>query len=352
MTERIFFITLGSRGDVQPYIAVANRLIQAGHEVGIATNAIFESFVAQNGLGISFFPMEGDPAALLQSKEFEEIFFSGDLQKQVAFLFEETKKHSKANLALVHQYFHEFKPTCIIGGIINIGEALALGHKYLLPVICATTVPVYPSESLPLIGLTEKPLAFGWLNKTAGRLLWKLQWLTLGEAINEMRTKTLKIPKMDSCGFDYVPVLQMFSPTVVPRPADYPPHVVDTSYWILPPTETFEPDETIRTFLENGTPPVYIGFGSMPVKDKQDVLNKFSEALEKTGQRGIYCGGWSKLDSLTSDNILIIPGAPHEWLLPQCAMAFHHGGAGTTAASLRAGIPTIILPVLVDQPFW
>lgn len=181
--------------------------------------------------------------------------------------------------------------------------------------------------------------------------MWKLQWLVLGPYINEFRSE-LKLPEAFNVGLDCIPVLQMFSTLVVPRPKDYPSHVIDTGYWVLPP-EDYIPDSDLEDFLNDGSPPVYIGFGSMPVKHKQKIVDLFSSALKKTNQRAIYCGGWSNISDLkVPENIFFIKGAPHEWLLPQCCMAFHHGGAGTTAASLRAGIPTIILSVLVDQPFW
>merc|ERR1712032_825494 len=95
------------------------------------------------------------------------------------------------------------------------------------------------------------------------------------------------------------------------------------------------------------------GFGSMPVGDKEALLNNFSRAIQRAGMRGIFCSGWADTENITvPENVLLVTGAPHEWLLPRCSIAIHHGGAGTTAASLRAGILTIIFPILVDHPFW
>ena len=181
-----------------------------------------------------------------------------------------------------------------------------------------------------------------------------MQWALVGGDVNRFRREVLKLPEVDSLGMDSVPLIYMFSSAVVPKNEDTPPHVIYSGYWILPPKEDYQPPEDLQQLLnELEKKPVYLGFGSMPVKNKPKVLEMFSNALKKEGLHGIYCGGWSTVsESDIPENIKFVKECPHEWLLPQCCMAFHHGGAGTTAASMRAGIPTIILPVLVDQPFW
>jgi sterol 3beta-glucosyltransferase len=174
----------------------------------------------------------------------------------------------------------------------------------------------------------------------------------LGGDINAMR-KELGLPQVNSAGLNSVPILNIFSQKVVPRPQDYPPQVIETGYWILPPVEDYEPHPDLADFLHDEDLPVYIGFGSMPVKNKDELVQMFGRALSRLGLRGVYCAGWSDMEGIeVPENIMLVKDVPHEWLFPRCAMAFHHGGAGTTAASLRAGIPTVILPVLVDQPFW
>jgi UDP:flavonoid glycosyltransferase YjiC (YdhE family) len=142
---------------------------------------------------------------------------------------------------------------------------------------------------------------------------------------------------------------------VVPRPADYPESVLISGYWTIPESTDYTPPEDLVQFLDGGDAPVYMGFGSMPMRDLPGVARSFSTILKRLGKRGILCIGWSDRKSITEDlgeHVLLIDGAPHEWLFPRCVMAIHHGGAGTVAATLRAGIPCVVFSVLMDQPFW
>lgn len=351
--HRVLIVTIGSRGDVQPFLAYANTLIQLGHQVGFATHGMFKKFVAEEAPQVEFFPLEGDPSALLQSKVFEEAFFSDSKLKQQQILKDGMKEEIPKNIKLVWRYVQEFKPTGICSGFMNLGECLAIGQKLLIPVVGACTVPIYPSAHTLPIGVDRPPFSVKFINKALSNVLWKIQWMVMGPEVNKFRLHTLRMPEAPNLGMDAAPLLYMFSSKVVPVPDDSPPHVISTGYWILPVQQEFQPPAELAEYLESGPPPVYIGFGSMPVKDKQGLLRMFSDALRKMDMRAIYCGGWANIEGLhVPDNISVINGAPHEWLMPRCSMAFHHGGAGTTAASIRAGIPTIVCPVLIDQPFW
>eukprot|EP00698_Gefionella_okellyi_P010341 TRINITY_DN2677_c0_g1_i2.p1 TRINITY_DN2677_c0_g1~~TRINITY_DN2677_c0_g1_i2.p1 ORF type:complete len:299 (-),score=71.48 TRINITY_DN2677_c0_g1_i2:29-925(-) len=124
-------------------------------------------------------------------------------------------------------------------------------------------------------------------------------------------------------------------------------------YWAEPVVTDWTPDEALQTFLAAGDPPVYIGFGSMPLFDTKLFVRDCVTAVQANGKRAIICAGWSGLDqSDVPADVLFIKAAPHTWLFPRCCAAIHHGGAGTTFASMRSGIPTIIFPVVGDQPFW
>jgi len=147
----------------------------------------------------------------------------------------------------------------------------------------------------------------------------------------------------------------IYSPHLCPRFSDYSDKVYLTGFWVLKPNPDHKLDDAIIRYLDAGSPPVYMGFGSMPLWDVKGLVSTFSDVLKKLNLRGIFCGGWNELkdlESLSSDHLLLIKGAPHELLLPKCLMAIHHGGAGTTAAVARSGIPNVIFPALGDQPFW
>ena len=150
-----------------------------------------------------------------------------------------------------------------------------------------------------------------------------------------------------------IPVLHAHSPSVSPAPADWPDQAFVTGYWFLEKEETWQAPPELLDFLEQGDPPVYFGFGSIPGSDPKKLLSIILEALERTEMRGLIAAGCDSLPIIAlPKNVFGIDGVPHEWLFPRVAAAVHHGGAGTTAASLRSGCPTIICPLQGDQPYW
>ncbi len=149
------------------------------------------------------------------------------------------------------------------------------------------------------------------------------------------------------------PVIYGFSPSVVQKPPDWGDHVEITGYWFLDRQPGWQPPADLADFLAAGAPPVYIGFGSMSTRKPQETTELVLRALSRDRQRGLLLTGWGGLSEIDlPDYVFKIEFAPHDWLFPQMAAVVHHGGAGTTAAGLRAGIPTIIVPHFIDQPFW
>jgi sterol 3beta-glucosyltransferase len=150
-----------------------------------------------------------------------------------------------------------------------------------------------------------------------------------------------------------VPMIYGYSPSVIPRPPDWGDYQQITGYWFLDGAQNYEPPAELADFLESGLPPVYVGFGSMVDHEREDMTRLVVEALGQAGQRAILLSGWSDLGSaVLPDFILRIDFVPHDWLFPRVAAVVHHGGAGTTAAGLRAGIPNVVVPFFADQPFW
>lgn len=149
------------------------------------------------------------------------------------------------------------------------------------------------------------------------------------------------------------PTIYPFSEHVVPRPTDWPASTISPGYWFLDRQSTWQPPTDLAAFLESGPPPVYIGFGSMAGLDSAKKAQAVVNALLKTGRRGIIATGWGGLSAETlPDTIFKLQAAPHDWLFDHVSAVVHHGGAGTTAAGLRAGRPTVICPFFGDQPFW
>jgi sterol 3beta-glucosyltransferase len=178
--------------------------------------------------------------------------------------------------------------------------------------------------------------------------------------VNDFRRKTLDLPPvgrfadlMVRSDGSPVPMLNCYSPQVVPVPDDYPPHVHVTGYWFLDHDPNWQPDPALLAFLDAGPAPIYIGFGSVSARNARKRTQHVLDAARVTGQRVVFASGWAALD--TADfpaNVFALKSVPHDWLFPRMKAVAHHGGAGTTAAGLRAGKPAIICPFLGDQPFW
>ncbi len=144
-----------------------------------------------------------------------------------------------------------------------------------------------------------------------------------------------------------------YSPLVLPPPADWPEWVHVTGYWFLDAPHSWQPPAALLDFLEAGPPPVYIGFGSMTNRQAEEAIGIALKALERAKQRGIIATGWGALSNATlPGSIFKIEDVPHDWLFPRVAAVVHHAGCGTTGAGLRAGVPTVPVPFIADQPFW
>jgi sterol 3beta-glucosyltransferase len=200
----------------------------------------------------------------------------------------------------------------------------------------------------------------GWYNRLTYTLSVKLAWAQYRGIINPWRQSTLGLPpaprsfdEMKLPNGDPVPTMYPYSEYVVPRPADWPASTVATGYWFLDRLDEWQPPDDLGAFLEAGPPPVYVGFGSMAGRDPAKKAQAAIGALGEVGQRGIIATGWGGLRAEElPPTVFSIEAAPHDWLFRRVAAVVHHGGAGTTAASLRAGVPTIICLFFGDQPFW
>jgi sterol 3beta-glucosyltransferase len=126
-----------------------------------------------------------------------------------------------------------------------------------------------------------------------------------------------------------------------------------TGYWFQDALPEWKPPGDLEAFLDNGEPPVYVGFGSMSGRSPETLAAIVLEALAMSGRRGLLLTGWGGMQVMkVPENVFVISAAPHNWLFPRMAAVVHHGGAGTTAEGLRAGVPSVIVPFIVDQPFW
>jgi sterol 3beta-glucosyltransferase len=235
-----------------------------------------------------------------------------------------------------------------------------IAEKLGLPLALALPLPMYtPTSAFPVPFLSPDLRLGRWFNRFTYNF-GRLANIMYGEAINKFRTNVLGLSSQSRFADPVrlwngapLPILYPYSRHVLPVPPDYPDHVHVTGYWFLAPNDKWQPPAKLISFLNAGTPPVYVGFGSMSGTRGRERGRIVIDALARTGQRGVLVSGWGGLqaDNLP-DNIFMIDNVSHEWLFPHTAAVVHHGGAGTTAAGLRAGKPTVICPFIADQPFW
>ena len=249
----------------------------------------------------------------------------------------------------------------IIFSYIGIG-AYHVAEKVGVPCYMATSVPgLAPTRAYPNPDGIFPPISLGGGYNLLTYFLSKqiLQALT-GSFINRWRREKLDLSPIPFGKFPYgqlhgrpVPVLGGYSPLVFPKPSDWGEHIHVTGYWFLDPKLDWQPPAPLVEFLESGQLPVYVGFGSMANRSPRQTTRLVSDALEQSGQRGLLVTGWGGLEKESlSANLYTLEAVHHAWLFPRVSAVVHHGGSGTTGAGFRAGIPSVLVPHIGDQPFW
>lgn len=191
-------------------------------------------------------------------------------------------------------------------------------------------------------------------------LVEMMTWQGLGDLINRFRSKTLHMDEVSTLWAPgqlfrmKVPYTYMWSPGLVPKPKDWGPEIDIAGFVFLDLASSFKPPEDLQKFLDEGEPPIYIGFGSIVVDDPDEFTKLIFKAVEIAGVRALVSKGWGGFGSNadTPNNIFMLENTPHDWLFPKVSAVIHHGGAGTTAIGLKCGRPTMIVPFFGDQPFW
>ncbi len=338
----ITILALGSRGDVQPYAVLGNGLRNAGHQVRFITFESFASLVAENKL--DFYPIQGNAQALVATGGADTL----GLIRSFGSLAEGYARDLSAP--------HLGETDLIINQLPAGLYGFDLAEKYGVPMALAAVIPLARTQAFPLMGFPNLPLP-GY-NKATYYVGEQMAWQMFRTVINRWRKQTLGLPALpikgyfEQFGTRQIPIVNGFSQHVVSRPADWSGHIHITGYW-LPEQKNWEPPDDLLSFIKAGSPPVFIGFGSMPVKDPQQTTNIILEALQQSGQRGILHMGWGGLGNQSlPDYAFKIDYAPYDWLFPRMAMAIHHGGSGTTAFGLRSGIPSCVVSFVFDQHFW
>ncbi len=351
---KVVVVAAGSRGDVQPQVALATGLARAGHSVRVLTSSDFRGLVEDHGL--EFWDIGGSTEAV--ANEMQQLLEHGNFLKILKHM-----REAAGELALVTA--RRGLPACegadlIVSGLGGLFVAVAIAEKLDVRFVPAYSYPFTPTRQFPsvLVPVPQTPFT-SWLNPISHRVGQQMIWQTVRSADNAARREVLGLPASGIWGpyrrwqRERGIVLYGYSPHVLPTPRDWGSHCRVTGYWFLDEPEEWQPPDGLVDFLEAGPPPIYVGFGSMGSRDAEKMADIVVEALRLTGQRGVLSSGWGGLKKGDlPDEVFMVGSVPHSWLFPRMAAVVHHGGAGTTAAGMRAGVPSVITPVMGDQPFW
>lgn len=345
---KIAIHTFGTRGDVQPYLALGLELQSRGHAVTLSAPRDFTIWIESFGLPARAFDFNmGDfirraEALGVTRNPLKAFTHRAEMIDPMieACLTEAVEGTRDADMVIAHPK-----------ALFSASGAEAVGAGFIL----AAPLPIIsPTRCFPMPGVMTRNRA-RWLNA--------LSWAPLGLGMMPFRKKLNTLRKslglapvgnsLDYGRYRGQPCLRLTanSAHILPRPNDWDDYSVLAGNWVLP--EASRPlDREIEAFLADGPPPVYVGFGSMVTGDATRLVTAAMAGLRKAGLRGIIGRGWAKLPATTEADMLVIDGAPHSRLFPRCRLIVHHGGAGTTAAALTAGKPSLITPFMVDQPWW
>ncbi|KAI8821048.1 uncharacterized protein EV422DRAFT_50699 [Fimicolochytrium jonesii] len=378
--ERVPFMNVviqivGSRGDVQPFLALAKALQDYGHRVRIATHETFRTWIRRNA--VEFYPIGGDPAELMafmvENKGVIPTYASvakGDVGKKRKMIREILQGAWRSCVLPDDETGVPFQASVIIANPPSFGH-IHCAEKLGIPLHMSFTMPWLPTISFPhpLTNIDHSKTVSKLLNKMSYGIVETLTWLGVGDVVNEFRVFSLDLRPMSvQQGTQTVQELKVpwsfcWSPSLIPKPVDWGPHI---GFYFLDQATTYTPPADLQNFLASGPPPIYIGFGSITGHDPVKFTNTILKAVKLANVRAIISKGWMGMgdggagiaktvgteDPPPDPNVFFIGDCPHDWLFKHVAAVCHHGGAGTLSAGLRYGRPTIVVPFFGDQFFW
>lgn len=359
---KITLITSGSRGDVEPYVALAEGLKDSGHMVTIATEARFESFVL--GRGLKFFCIPGDTHAAINSPEGQAALNKKD--NTASFLNHLTN----ASAAFVTETISQCLAACqdadhIICTQFSLHTAYFLSQELNIPYSMASVNPMVICQTDEFTNMMFPPAA-EWLppamvrayNSFSHKTVTDLWWRSYKKLYAAAVKKVLGVTLSSTDPFRTAkPPLTLFgySPSVLPKPKNWDSHQHVCGYWFLKPDNSWKPSPGLEAFIEEGPKPIYIGFGSMnnSMLKKGEVEKLLTDTIRQTKQRAVILKQGLNFDkSRLEESICATEPVPFEYLFQKMNLLVHHGGAGTTALGLKAGVPAVLTPLIVDQRFW
>jgi len=354
VTMKITVFAAGSRGDIQPCVVLCRGLQQAGYRVRLAAPEDFAGFNQDHG--VDFYPLRGDVQQIMASDTGRGFMETGGANPLKSIRAMRTML-APIVLNMAEDAFtacHDADAIICLGVLSAFGNSIAeaLGR----PMMNIEPTPLLPTKAFPAPSWPIQRDLGGLHNYISGKAMLHVIWLWYRPFANEFRRRLGLSPNTAASFYHALrstPLLSAYSPSIIPPPADWPERVHITGYLYLDDRADWEPTPELKEFLDAGEPPVYFGFGSMAGRNPEQLAKLILEALARSGQRGLLLTGWGGLRTeWVPEDVFILDSAPHNWLFPRMAAVVHHGGAGTTAEGLRAGVPAVIVPFVFDQLFW
>lgn len=341
---QITFLALGSTGDILPYATLAKAMQGAGYSPVFVTTEDYQPLLDRMGLVGRFVPGNAQETIAEAGSNTRRLMLAfAELSRAMPAILDPSASWLRESRAIVNQL-----PIGLYG--FDLAERLAVPH------IRAAVIPLTPTADFPMMGWPASLSFIPGYNQLGYRVYERLTWLTMRRTINRWRTQRLLLQPISGSSYlrrlSRQPLLYGYSPQVVPRPAAWPDNIQVTGYW-FPEDQAWRPPERLVRFLQADRAPLFIGFGSMPITDVQATMGMIVEACSASDVRAIVQAGWAGLaGGDLPDKLYHLDYAPYSWLFPRVAAVIHHGGSGTTAAGLRAGVPGMITPFTFDQGFW
>ncbi|WP_082404180.1 glycosyltransferase [Saccharothrix sp. NRRL B-16348] len=356
---RALLVTHGTRGDVQPFLALAVALRERGHEALLAAPESFAPAASEHG--VRFAPLDEGPNRLMDDPVVREAVDGGYRGVRGKITAVRTARRIKPLMGAVLHDVGEVARASLADVVVH-SPSLPAQHAAEMLGVPAALVALQPgwvptsAFPCPMVPLPRLP-----------RFLNRATYLTVSATLRAFsgiattwRTTELGLPRRrgshdvlhDAAGHDRL-VLQAFSRHVTQVDPGWPESVRTTGFWYLPTAPEWSPPDRLRRFLDDGPAPVYIGFGSMTGRDSRRTTTIVTDAVRRAGVRAVLATGWGGIAPDTeADGVLVIDQAPHDWLFPRMSAVVHHGGGGTTGAALAAGRPQVVCPFVADQPHW
>ena len=353
--RRRCIVTLGTLGDVLPLCALGAGLTRAGHRVRVATHDQYRAYVVRHGLQYSAMPL--DPVALFSGARGNSWLASRN--NPVRFMAGLARVARPAIPRLVDAA----RAACRDADAVLFTPLGMMAHqvaeKLGIPSFLASLQPIMPTSRFPSVLAPAQVRLGGGYNRFSHLATEQAFWQPWRRPVNRTRREVFDLPPLPWSGIGpelrrrRTPHLYGFSSAVVPPPADWPDWAHVTGYWFPAARSLWPVPAALKDFLAAGPAPVCVGFSSLKVADPHALTATVVAALRRAGHRGVLLQGWGALQpGRLGKDMLVLASAPHEYLFERVAAVVHPGGAGTSAASLRAGVPSVVVPGFADQFFW